>query len=143
MNGNFNKILDAIENAKESKRLTLVDNYNKKGKISKKEPKVWKYEKDLNLHPKNIENIVILPDFRKDETAKQHFLEGKYNIKLGQIKGPGDWVNFKNRLIGGGLLKSFQEFQNKPDTPFKDIKTLNQKNIVSVPLPEYRDDTDV
>jgi len=142
MNGAFNKVLDAIGQTIKGNRLTLVDNYNDKGKISIKEPKIWKFIKDRDLKPKNIENIVILPDFRKDDITIQEYEEGKYvrNIK---VPGSGHWENFKNRLILGGILKSFQEYQNKKDTKFEDIKNIDQKDLVSIPLPYDRPDTDV
>lgn len=143
MNGNFNRVFDAIDNAKNSKRFELIDNYNIKGKISKKEPKIWKFLDDPNLKPKNIENIVILPDFRKDETSKQVYTEGKWNVKERKIIGPGHWINFKNRLLTGGILHSFVNYQNKENTLFKELKILDQKDIVSIPLPEYREDTKV
>jgi len=142
MNGAFNKVFDAIGQTIKGNRLTLVDNYNDKGKINIKEPKIWKFIKDPDLKPKNIENIVILPDFRKDEITKQEYEEGKYVRNL-KVAASGHWENFKNRLILGGILKSFQEYQNKKDSKFENIKNIDQKDLVSIPLPFTRLDTDV
>ena len=84
-----------------------------------------------------------MPDFRKDETSKQVYTEGKWNVKERKIIGPGHWINFKNRLLTGGILHSFVNYQNKENTLFKELKILDQKDIVSIPLPEYREDTKV
>ena len=54
MNGNFNKVFDAIGYAKQGMRETLVNNFNAKCEISKKKPYVWEFKKDPDLKPKNI-----------------------------------------------------------------------------------------
>jgi len=145
MNGNFNKVFDAIGYAKQGMRETLVDNLNAKGEISTKVPLVWEFKKDPDLKPKNIENIVMIPDHRKCEIAKQHYDIGKWDANLGQIVGPGHWVNFKNKLLNGAILFSFINFHHKPDDKilFKDLKILKQEDVVSINLPETRDDDDV